>query len=73
MIIIIFMLIGLLWLMYTIDALAIPLFIVFLILRLCNVIAWSWVMVCLPLIIWAIAIFLTMTVSGMLAYFADKD
>ena len=36
---------------FSFNALSITLFIVFLILKLCGVIAWSWWFVCLPLII----------------------
>lgn len=42
-----------------IDALSVPLFIVFLILKLCGVIAWSWVAVCAPLIALAAAVIIT--------------
>lgn len=34
--------------------LGIPTFLTFLILRLCNVIAWNWWLVCLPLILWIV-------------------
>lgn len=40
---------------FIVDALAIPTFIVFLILKLIGVIAWSWFFVCLPLIVLAVA------------------
>ena len=42
----------------TIDILAIPLFIIFLILQLCGVIAWAWVLVFLPFIIWVCSMLL---------------
>lgn len=46
-----------------IDALSIPLFLIFLILKLCGVIAWSWVLVCLPLIVFGVFILLTVILS----------
>lgn len=49
--------------LYIIDALSIPLFLVFLILKLCNVITWSWLMVCLPLTIFAGVLLLTFILS----------
>ena len=49
-----------------VDALAIPVFIVFLVLKLCGVIAWSWLFVCLPLIVFAGAIILTILLAIML-------
>lgn len=36
--------------------LGIPTFLTFLILRLCNVIAWNWWLVCLPLILWVVGL-----------------
>lgn len=48
-----------------IDALAIPVFLVFLVLKLCGVIAWSWLWVCFPLIVFGIALVLII-VSGIL-------
>ena len=41
--------------MKLIDTLALPVFLIFLVLKLCGVIAWSWVWVCFPLIVFAIA------------------
>ena len=43
-----------------VDALSIPTFLVFLVLKLCGVITWGWFFVCLPLIIFAGAMFLTL-------------
>ena len=34
-----------------VDVLAVPTFLVFLVLKLCGVIAWSWWLVCTPLIV----------------------
>lgn len=36
-----------------VKILSVPLFIVFLILRLCGVVAWAWWLVCLPLMLFA--------------------
>ena len=46
-----------------IDALAIPVFLVFLVLKLCGVIAWGWFFVCLPLIVFGGAIILTIILA----------
>ena len=43
--------------------LSIPTFLVFLILKLCNVINWSWLCVCIPLIVLASSLFLTILLS----------
>lgn len=43
--------------------LSIPTFLVFLILKLCNVINWSWLCVCIPLIVLAVSLFLTILLS----------
>lgn len=40
-------------LMAAVKILSVPLFIVFLILRLCGVVSWSWWLVCLPLMLFA--------------------
>ena len=45
-------------------------FIVFLILKLTNVIAWSWWLVCLPLLIWLGVLLLTLVIGGILALVA---
>jgi hypothetical protein len=63
---------GLLYMFYVIDALGIPLFIVFLILQLCGVITWSWVMVCLPLIIWGCAGLLTFITIAVISYISEE-
>lgn len=55
-----------------IDALSVPLFIVFLILKLCGVIAWSWVAVCAPLITLAVAITIT-AVCAIVNAFSDPQ
>lgn len=60
----------LLYLLYVADSLSIPLFLIFLILKLCNVIAWSWVLVCLPLIIGVVTGVLTF-VFALLAELID--
>lgn len=51
--------------MKLIDILTVPVFIVFLVLKLCGVIAWSWVLVCFPLIVFAIASLL-ITISAII-------
>ena len=43
-----------------VDALSIPTFLVFLVLKLCGVITWGWFFVCLPLIVFAGAMVLTL-------------
>lgn len=43
-----------------VDALSIPTFLVFLVLKLCGVISWGWFYICLPLIIFAGAMILTL-------------
>ena len=58
---------GLFYLFIVVDSLGIPLFLIFLILQLCGVIAWSWVMVCLPLIFWASCLLLTFVFSAILS------
>lgn len=63
---------GLLYLFYIVDTLSIPLFFIFLILKLFNVISWNWVMICLPLIIWASALLITFILVGILAWIDDK-
>lgn len=45
-------------------------FIVFLILKLTNVIAWSWWLVCLPLLIWLGVLLLTLVICGIVALIA---
>ena len=57
--------------MKTIDVLAVPLFIVFLVLKLCGVIAWSWVWVCFPLIVFAIASLLIIASAIILSLIGD--
>lgn len=44
---------------YAITDLAPILFIVFLILKFCNIIAWSWWLICLPIILLPILIIIT--------------
>ena len=41
-------------------------FIVFLILKLTNVIAWSWWLVCLPLLIWVGAVIIALIILGII-------
>lgn len=57
----------LLVLMYAVDALAIPLFLIFMILELCGVIAWGWLIVCIPLIVWGVAILFTIVACSIQA------
>lgn len=56
----------------TVDALAIPLFIVFLVLKLCGVIAWGWLYVCLPLIVFGGAMVLTIIIVAISSYIKIK-
>lgn len=42
---------------FSFSGLCIILFLIFMILKLCGVIAWSWVVVCYPLLILALVIF----------------
>lgn len=51
MVTLILILTGLLYTIKILEALSIPLFITFLILKLTSVIAWSWWLVCLPVIL----------------------
>lgn len=44
--------------LYTIIVSAIPTFIVFLILKLCAVINWSWIIICVPIIAFPITLVL---------------
>lgn len=46
--------------------LSIPTFLVFLVLKLCNVICWSWFCVCIPLIVLGVSLFLTVLLSVLL-------
>lgn len=64
---------GLLYLFKIIDCLGVPLFLTFLILKLCKVITWSWLMVCLPLIIWAASLLLTFIFIAILSWIGTKD
>lgn len=48
------------------------LFIIFLILKLCNVITWSWWLVCLPLIVPICFIIIYMSV-GLIIYLFNKE
>ena len=57
--------------MKLIDMLAVPVFIVFLVLKLCGVIAWSWVWVCFPLIVFAIASLLIIASAIILSLIGD--
>lgn len=61
--VVIILLMILTYILYVVNALSIPLFLIFLILKLCNVITWSWLMVCLPLIVFAGALLLTFILS----------
>lgn len=64
---------SLLYLFYIVDTLSIPLFLIFLILKLCGVITWSWLMVCLPLIIWASALLITSILTGILSWICVEN
>lgn len=64
---------GFLWLFKTIDCLGVPLFLIFLILQLCGVITWSWVMVCLPLIIWVGSLLFTFICIAILAWISVEN
>lgn len=57
----------------TIDMLAIPLFIIFLILQLCGVITWAWVLVFLPLIVWGGSMLLTIGTISLLTLLGKID
>jgi hypothetical protein len=57
--------------MKLIDMLAVPVFLVFLVLKLCGVIAWSWVWVCFPLIVFAIAALLIIASAIILSLIGD--
>lgn len=57
--------------MKLIDVLAVPVFLVFLVLKLCGVIAWSWVWVCFPLIVFAIASLLIIASAIILSLIGD--
>lgn len=51
-------------------------FIVFLILKLCNVVAWSWLVVCIPLIVLASAFglfLLILFICVIIAVFINKE
>lgn len=63
---------GILYLDYVIESLTIPLFLVFLILQLTKVITWSWVCVCLPLIVLPIAIILQFVLIASIAACAEN-
>lgn len=57
--------------MKLIDMLTVPVFLVFLVLKLCGVIAWSWVWVCFPLIVFAIASLLIIVSAIILSLIGD--
>lgn len=57
--------------MKLIDVLTVPVFLVFLVLKLCGVIAWSWVWVCFPLIVFAIASVLIIVSAIILSLIGD--
>lgn len=44
--------------------LGIELFIVFLILKLCNVITWPWICICIPIIAWGCSLVLYIIIYG---------
>lgn len=56
-----------------VDSVSIPLFFIFMILKLCGVIAWSWLLVCVPLIVFGGAIILTVIVKIIFAVHLDCD
>lgn len=49
-----------------IDSVCLPVFLIFMTLKLCGIIAWSWVMICLPLICLAGSIILTIIIISIL-------
>lgn len=49
------------------NCLAIPVFIVFLLVKLLGVIAWEWIYVCMPLIIMAGTIFLEILIACLMS------
>lgn len=55
-----------------IEALSIPLFVIFLILKLCGIITWAWIFVFLPLIIFAGA-FIILFVIGILKIYSNSN
>ena len=48
---------------YIMTDLAPILFIVFLILKLCNIVTWSWWLICLPIILLPVLIIITMIIK----------
>lgn len=72
MIALILILTGLLYIFKIIDVLGIPIFIVFLILQLCGVITWAWILIFLPLIIWAATLLLTFVCIALMTYCAEN-
>ena len=60
--------IGLMILEYVAPAL----FLIFLVLRLCGVILWSWWLVCLPLILLPIMIIINIALTFLISYLTDK-
>lgn len=72
MVALIIILTGFIYLIKTSEALAIPLFLVFLILKLTNVLAWSWVCVCIPLMVFPILFILQFCIIALMTYCAEN-
>lgn len=67
-----FLIIISLTLLKIIDAVSIPLFLIFMILKLCGVIAWSWLLVCIPLIVFGGALILTIIFQLIFTIYLDS-
>lgn len=63
---------GLLYTIKILEALSIPLFITFLILKLTSVIAWSWWLVCLPAILIPALAILQVLVIGLITICSEN-
>lgn len=61
-----------LYLCYIADAVSVPLFLIFMILKLCGVITWSWVLVFLPLICLPILILVTLGLVYLSAWLYER-
>lgn len=53
------------------DALALPTFLIFLILKLTGQVAWAWINVCVPAIIWVISAVLTNVVRAIVEAYKE--
>lgn len=61
-----------LYLCYIADALSVPLFLIFMTLKLCGVITWSWVLVFLPLICLPILTLITLGLVYLSAWLYER-